>query len=56
MDLDNHYDAIVIGAGDSTAKHYRQVTTAAADGTIAALAVSNYIHQLKTNKKLTLTN
>ena len=46
----------VYAAGDSTAKRYRQVTTAVADGTIAALAASNYIHQLKTNKKLTLTH
>ena len=46
----------VYAAGDSTAKRYRQVTTAVADGTIAALAASNYIHLLKTNKKLTLTN
>jgi thioredoxin reductase (NADPH) len=44
----------VYAAGDSIAKHYRQVTTAVADGTIAALAASNYIHQLKTKKKLTL--
>lgn len=44
----------VYAAGDSTAKRYRQVTTAVADGTIAALAASNYIHQLKTKKKLTL--
>lgn len=46
----------VYAAGDSIAKRYRQVTTAVADGTVAALAASNYIHQLKTNKKLTLTN
>ena len=45
----------VYAAGDSTAKRYRQVTTAVADGTIAALAASNYIHQLKTKNKLTLT-
>jgi thioredoxin reductase (NADPH) len=45
----------VYAAGDSTAKRYRQVTTAVADGTIAALAASNYIHQMKTKKKLTLT-
>jgi len=46
----------VYAAGDSIAKRYRQVTTAVADGTIAALAASNYIHQLKTKKKLTLTH
>jgi thioredoxin reductase (NADPH) len=46
----------VYAAGDSIAKRYRQVTTAVADGTIAALAASNYIHQLKTKNKLTLTH
>lgn len=40
----------VYAAGDSIAKRYCQVTTAVADGTIAALAASNYIHQLKTTK------
>jgi len=38
----------VFAAGDSIAKRYRQVTTAVGDGTIAALAASNYLHQLKT--------
>jgi thioredoxin reductase (NADPH) len=37
----------VYAAGDSTAKRYRQVTTAVGDGTIAALAASNYINDLK---------
>lgn len=37
----------VYAAGDSIAKHYRQVTTAVGDGTVAALAASNYLHQLK---------
>jgi len=46
----------VFAAGDSIAKRYRQVTTAVGDGTIAALAASNYIHQLKTKNKLTLTH
>jgi len=36
----------VFAAGDSVAKRYRQVTTAVADGTIAALAASKYIHEL----------
>jgi len=36
----------VFAAGDSIAKRYRQVTTAVADGTIAALAASKYIHEL----------
>lgn len=40
----------VYGAGDSIAKRYRQVTTAVGDATVAALAASNYIHQLKTSK------
>jgi thioredoxin reductase (NADPH) len=35
----------VFAAGDSVAKHYRQVTTAVADGTIAALAASDFIHK-----------
>jgi len=34
----------VFVAGDSRAKRYRQITTATADGTIAALSVLNYIH------------
>ena len=33
----------VFAAGDSNAKKYRQVTTAVADGTIASLAVAEYI-------------
>lgn len=41
----------VYAAGDSTAKKYRQVTTAVADGTIAALASSAYINDLKIKKK-----
>lgn len=41
----------VYAAGDSITKKYRQVTTAVADGTIAALAASKYIHELhKSNK------
>lgn len=44
----------VFAAGDSIAKKYRQVTTAVAEGTIAALSASGYIHQLKTSKKETL--
>jgi thioredoxin reductase (NADPH) len=42
----------VFAAGDSIAKKYRQVTTAVADGTIAALAASKYIHELHQNKQL----
>lgn len=37
----------VYAAGDSIVKRYRQVTTAVADGTIAALAASNYLHEIK---------
>ena len=33
----------VFAAGDCTVKRYRQVTTAVADGTVAALAASDYI-------------
>jgi thioredoxin reductase (NADPH) len=33
----------VYAAGDSVAKQFRQITTAVADGTIAALSVSNYL-------------
>lgn len=38
----------VYAAGDSIVKRYRQVTTAVGDATVAALAASGYIHQLKT--------
>lgn len=38
----------VYAAGDSIAKRFRQVTTAVGDGTVAALAASNYLHELKT--------
>jgi len=41
----------VYAAGDSTAKKYRQVTTAVGDGTIAALAASAYINDLKVRQK-----
>jgi len=40
----------VFAAGDCIAKRYRQVTTAVGDATVAALAASNYIHQLKTKE------
>lgn len=33
----------VYAAGDSTAKRFRQITTAVADGTIAALSISEYL-------------
>ncbi|MDT3696350.1 MAG: thioredoxin-disulfide reductase [Ignavibacterium sp.] len=37
----------VYAAGDSIQKKYRQVTTAVADGTIAALSASEYINNIK---------
>ena len=45
----------VYAAGDSTAKRYRQVTTAVGDGTIAALAASNYLNELKVKQKQIIT-
>jgi thioredoxin reductase (NADPH) len=42
----------VYAAGDSIVKRYRQVTTAVGDGTVAALAASNYLHELKVKQKL----
>ncbi len=36
----------VFAAGDAIAKRFRQVTTAVGDGTIAAMAVSNYVHDI----------
>jgi len=42
----------VFAAGDSIAKKYRQVTTAVADGTIAALAASKFVHELNRDKTL----
>ena len=41
----------VYAAGDSRAKRYRQVTTAVSDGTIAALAVSEYLNDLKIKQR-----
>jgi len=41
----------VYAAGDSIAKKFRQITTAVADGTIAALAASNYLHETKIKNK-----
>jgi thioredoxin reductase (NADPH) len=37
----------VYAAGDSIAKRFRQVTTAVADGTIAALSCAEYVHNNK---------
>lgn len=41
----------VYAAGDCIAKRFRQVTTAVGDGTVAALAVSAYLHELKAEKE-----
>jgi thioredoxin reductase (NADPH) len=45
----------VYAAGDSIAKRFRQVTTAVGDGTIAALAASNYLNELRIKQKQLLT-
>jgi len=45
----------VYAAGDSIAKRYRQVTTAVSDGTIAALAASTYLNELKVKQKQLIT-
>lgn len=37
----------VYSAGDANVKRYRQVTTAVADGTVAALAAADYLHSQK---------
>lgn len=41
----------VFAAGDSNAKRYRQVTTAVADGTIAALAAADFLNHKKALSK-----
>jgi len=46
----------VFAAGDSTAKRFRQVTTAVSDGTIAALAGSKFVNDLKVKQKQLITN
>jgi len=45
----------VYAAGDSIAKRFRQVTTAVGDGTVAALAASNYLNELKVKQKQLIT-
>lgn len=42
----------VYAAGDSIAKRYRQVTTAVADGTIAALSSADYLNSVKKADKI----
>jgi thioredoxin reductase (NADPH) len=46
----------VYAAGDSIAKRYRQITTAVSDGTIAALAASEYLNKLKKEEKQLISN
>jgi thioredoxin reductase (NADPH) len=46
----------VYAAGDSIAKRYRQITTAVSDGTIAALAASEYLNKLKKEEKQFISN
>ncbi len=46
QDMSTNIDG-VYAAGDSIAKRFRQVTTAVSDGTIAALAASQYLHEQK---------
>lgn len=41
----------VYAAGDSIVKRFRQITTAVGDGTVAALAASNYLHDFKVKQK-----
>jgi thioredoxin reductase (NADPH) len=41
----------VYAAGDCIVKRFRQVTTAVGDGTVAALATSNYLHEMKSKHK-----
>jgi thioredoxin reductase (NADPH) len=36
----------VFAAGDARVKRYRQITTAVADGTIAALSAVDYVNEL----------
>jgi len=42
----------VFAAGDSIVKRFRQVTTAVADGTIAALVSADYINNIKKNSEV----
>lgn len=46
----------VYAAGDSIAKRFRQVTTAVGEGTIAALAASEYLHKLKSENIAVMSN
>lgn len=46
----------VYAAGDSVAKRFRQITTAVSDGTIAALAASEYLNKLKKEERQLISN
>jgi len=46
----------VYAAGDSTEKKYRQISTAIGDGTVAALAATDYTYQLKKKIQYELIN
>ncbi|MHC1703689.1 MAG: NAD(P)/FAD-dependent oxidoreductase [Tenuifilaceae bacterium] len=54
-DLSTNIDG-VYAAGDSIVKRFRQVTTAVADGTIAALSASEYLRINKSTKPLSDDN
>lgn len=41
----------VFAAGDSITKRFRQISTAVGDGTVAALAASGYLNELKVKQK-----
>ena len=46
----------VYAAGDSIVKRYRQVTTAVADGTIAALSATDYLNTIEKESVLEAVN
>lgn len=45
----------VYAAGDSITKRFRQITTAVGDGTVAAMAASIYLNELKVKQKQAIT-
>ncbi|MBN2813344.1 MAG: FAD-dependent oxidoreductase, partial [Bacteroidales bacterium] len=45
----------VYAAGDSIAKRFRQITTAVGDATVAALAASQYLHEIKAKQSALIT-
>ena len=46
----------VFAAGDSIQKRYRQITTAVADGTIAALSAIEYVNKMREESLMANTN